>query len=293
MIESIVPPIFLSLIKKVLSNSSLPGRYWLAQIFTRYFFPKNLIVDGQLGAFRVSLNLSDTIQNQIYFEIYDPYETQLLQYCLIEGSNFLDIGANIGYYSLIASQIVGPSGKVHAFEPISANIAAFQQTIDRNQINNIVLNQVAVGSANGELILFTSENQPGSSGWASKVPSERRQKECRVPMTSLDKYLGEGNFGPIRLVKMDIEGAELDALAGGQRVFSGPAAPDLIIEINPFLLQRQSLNPQSLIHALERCDYQLFLIGELPLKKFKAHGRTDKPINLFCTKSSTGKPYLT
>lgn len=267
--------------------------YWLSQMITHYYLPENLVVDGQIGSYRVSLNLSDTIQNQIFFEIYDPHETQLLKCCLMEGNHFLDIGANIGYYSLIASQIVGQSGKVHAFEPISTNIAAFQQTIDRNQITNIALNQIAIGAANGVLTLFTSVDQPGSSGWASKVPSERRKKECNVPMTSLDTYLGEGNFGPIHLVKMDIEGAELDALDGGNNVFSGFTAPDLIVEINPFLLRLQGLSPQSLINVLKRLDYELYSIDKLPLKRFSVHKKTEKPINLFCTKSPAGKTYLT
>ena len=151
----------LKLARTFISRTRLPGRYILAEMAAKLFAPPTGVVEGELGGFRLTLDFSDSIQRQIYFGLYDQPETALLGRLLRPGDVFLDVGANVGYYSLIASQNVGLKGQVHAFEPIAKNVRTLTRTIAENGISNIFVNQVAVGAQAGSLGMVVIKEDSG------------------------------------------------------------------------------------------------------------------------------------
>jgi FkbM family methyltransferase len=262
---------------------NIPGKHLLSQIIARVLSPRNGSVIGQIGTYKIMLDLRDTIQQQIYFGIYEIIETKLIKKLIRPGCVFFDIGANVGYYSFLASKLVGTTGRVFAFEPIPGNMSDIQRNIQANAITNIFIHPLAVGSKSGTLILYTRENPLHNSGWASKVSTPRRQNKVEVRVVSLDDFIKSKGINSVHLMKMDIEGSELDALLGGKRLFTQKDAPDIICEVNPFLLGRQNLESRAITQCLADYGYSLFQLEHL------SSVRPDAPIahltNLYCTKN--------
>lgn len=205
---------------------------------------------------------------------------------------FIDVGANIGYYSLLASQLVGPHGQVIAFEPIPELSQLLSKTINDNKIINLTVVPCAVGANAGNVILYIGPGMRKNSGSASIVPSTKRPEQLSVPIISLDEYVIEKKIGGVRLVKIDIEGGELDALKGANLLLSSNEGPDLIIEINPYLLNRQNYKPQLFLNMLIDLKYHLFTIDKNKLLPVSANMPIKDTINIFCTKLPGKYPKL-
>lgn len=276
--------LLLNLAQKTISKGNFPGRYVLAEYVSWLLGPANDVVDGRIGEYTVSFDFKDQLQRQMYFGLYDPPETQLLYRLLQPGDIFLDVGANVGYYTLVASQIVGPDGQVHAFEPIAQNTAALRETITQNNISNILVNEVAVGATPGSLQLYVGDREIGNSGWASIVSSQKRTKGLTVEKISLDRYLQAREITQVQLVKLDIEGSELQALQGMESLLSGPDAPSLLCEVNPYLLGKLNLSPRVLTTYLDERGYLLFEVDRSAIRPIAPEHEITRLVNLFCTK---------
>jgi FkbM family methyltransferase len=276
----------LDLSRSILSRTQVPGRFILAELASRALAPATKRVEGRIGAYAMTFDFRDLLQRQMYFGLYDQAEIRLLKRLLNPGDTFLDIGANVGYYSLVASQLVGSSGHVHAFEPIAQNADILSRTIRRNDISNITVNQVAVGSHLGLLKLFVADRDLGNSGWASVVPSERRPRHIEVEQIAVDDYLRERNLSKIHLAKLDIEGNEPEALEGMRRTLQGADAPGLLCEVSPFLLERRGMEPRHLLLQLLEYGYELYRVSPSGLKPIDLETELDpNATNLYCTKA--------
>ena len=145
---------------------------------------------------------------------------------LREGSVVFDVGANAGFFSLIASRLVGPSGKCFSFDPDPANIESIREQIRLNNIANWVAVQEAVSDKPGDVPF--SRAVPGSS--TGHLGEARRSEETiEVKVTTLDE--AAVRFGPPDFIKMDIEGAEGEALRGASCLLRS-ARPSFLIELH-------------------------------------------------------------
>ena len=274
----------LDLVRRLAPLTWLPGRYVLAELVARLYTPQGGMLEGQVGTCRVLFDFRDLLQRQMYFGLYEQPETRLVQDVLDSGDLFLDVGANIGYYSLLAAQIVGAAGQVHAFEPMPQNVAALRHTMRENGITNIVVNQVAVGAGPGSLDLFVSDQEIGNLGWASIVPSGRRSRAVTVERMAIDDYLTSRSIGRVNLVKLDIEGGELDAFRGMRSLLAQSDAPDLLVEVNPDLLEKLGSDSRDLTRFIAGQGYALYRVELLALEPVISESKITKLANLFCTK---------
>ena len=142
--------------------------------------------------------------------IYEPLETELLQKEMGPGDVVLDIGAHIGYYTLIFARRVGPSGRVFAFEPEPDNIALLEKNIGLNGYHNVTLIQKAVSKKAGAARLYLAEKNSGDN---RMYDSHERRRSVEIETVALDDYFAAYD-APISLIKMDIQGAEHAALCG-------------------------------------------------------------------------------
>ncbi len=143
---------------------------------------------------------------------YEHEKQRLFARTITEGAVVYDIGANVGFYCLLSSSLVGPSGKVIAFEPSPRNVAYLAEHVQLNGAGNVTIVQAAVGDATGT-VLFDDGANP-SMGRVS--PDGSRQ----VEMVSLDDELAEGRLLPPDFVKIDVEGAELKVLHGAKALLA-------------------------------------------------------------------------
>jgi FkbM family methyltransferase len=139
------------------------------------------------------------------------------------GNTVFDIGANVGWYSLLAAREIGPSGAVTAFEPLLANATMIERNAEANRLKNIAVVPAAVGDRDG-WASFSSE-----SSLTGKVIKSGGSEV--VPILSLDAWLSETGERAPDVIKMDIEGGEVEALRGMGGVLQ-EAKPTLIIELH-------------------------------------------------------------
>jgi FkbM family methyltransferase len=142
-----------------------------------------------------------------------------------EGDIVLDIGAHFGLFSMTAGQKTGNTGKVYSFEPHPNNYDVLTTNIDRNELHNIKSFQSAIGETPGSTTLVTNENFSGRS-FIKEVGSERDRtftdkviEEITVDIDSIDHFINENSIEQIDIVKVDVEGAELEVLLGAASSF--------------------------------------------------------------------------
>jgi FkbM family methyltransferase len=144
---------------------------------------------------------------------YEEDHAPALQQVVRPGMVAYDLGANAGFYTLALSRIVGASGRVFSFEPDARNAHFLRRHIDLNKLQNVTVVQAAVSNST-KLVAFT--------GWEVVQVSA-----YLVPAISLDEFIAAGNSAP-DFVKMDIEGAEVDALEGARNLLS-KVRPDFLM----------------------------------------------------------------
>jgi FkbM family methyltransferase len=148
------------------------------------------------------------------------------------GSVFYDVGANVGFFSLIAARLVGPLGKVISFEPLPANLVNLQENVRRNEFRNVQIVPMALGAANEEQAFQVSERP--TWGKLGSIGAERPDKyitDIKVVVRRLDDLLREGVIQPPDFVKIDVEGAEVAVIEGAKELLLR-YGPTLMIELH-------------------------------------------------------------
>jgi FkbM family methyltransferase len=190
--------------------------------------------------------------------VYEPFETDLLQKQIRPGDAVVDVGANIGYYTLLFARRVGPQGRVFAFEPDPTNFDLLQRNVQRNGYTNVTLVRKAVAAQSGKLRLYLCENNKGDH---RTYDSHDGRPSLEIEAVSLDDYFIDYR-GTLSLIKMDIQGAEEGALRGMKRVLRGHPCVKVATEFWPIGLKRFGTSAQAFLDSLRRQGFQLYHINE-------------------------------
>lgn len=227
--------------------------------YKRLFKPRNLF-RGQSAICRfdnnlkIKADLEEWIQQHIYFlGTWDEPGSKFLKNYLKYGNVFMDIGANIGCYSLIASKIVGLEGEVHAFEPVSKVFDKMLFNIQLNQLSNITTNRKAVYESSGLLEFFLSSNENAGMSGIFHHDTESGEIE-KVESITIDEYVEKKNITRIDLIKIDIEGAELFALKGMKNTIN-QFKPVIIMEVSEDVLQNIPVKKNEALDLMEDLNY--------------------------------------
>lgn len=193
---------------------------------------------------------------------YEPHIIAWLKQWLKPGDSFWDIGANWGLLSIPVARIVGTSGRVIAVEPSSSNLAWLKRHISLNQCENIIsVLEAAVCDRHGGSVTFNLLNEGHSPSnslmFSSAVNGESPQvsRQISVPAISLDGLLAEQERAP-KLVKIDVEGAELMVLKGATQLLNRDAAPILLLAVHPFW-QYTPEDSQEIVNLLKDAGYRI------------------------------------
>lgn len=151
----------------------------------------------------------------IMYRRYEPFETETVRQHLKPGMVVYNIGANIGYYTILASTAVGPIGKVFAFEPSDKNYAMLQRNISQNGLQNVTALQCALSNESGTVRLSLSGSNSGDHQIFSK---DDARDSIAVEAKTLQQFLAEGNPPPDCII-MDVQGAEAAVVLGGKELF--------------------------------------------------------------------------
>lgn len=192
---------------------------------------------------------------------YEPATTRLFREVLAPGMVVVDIGANVGYFSLLAADLVGPSGKVYAVEPEPQNNAILRKNVDLNSYSNVRVIEKAISNYTGSVQLFLSALDNGSHS-ISDAAARGVASEVQVAATTLDDLLEQEGWPQVDLVKIDVEGAEMLVLEGMTLLPQYSPQVKLVIEYCPFLLHASGINPIHLLDKITGMDFHIEFIDE-------------------------------
>jgi FkbM family methyltransferase len=200
-----------------------------------------------------------------FFSRYEPYMAQAIEENLRAGDTFWDIGANIGWFSLVASKIVGPNGRVFSFEP-SPDVFNLLSANTRGQ-HSIRIIQCGVGNDDA-VTAFASHGPSSSASFVEEVTKINQRYLPEAPIRKVEVNIRKVDtlvkqLGPPRVIKIDVEGFELEVLKGATGLLS-TARPILIMEIHPPQLNLSGGSEALLFQLLRGHGYAWEVINRDP-----------------------------
>lgn len=241
----------------------------------------------RVGSFEMRVDPHDSL-NLVVNPNADPDEISLLRSHLEPGDTALDVGANIGFYTLHMAQCVGPSGKVIAIEPEPENFDLLEHNVSRNEFDNVELHRVAASSQEGSAELEINRENLGMH----RITENTSESETiRIPTVPIEQLVGEGT--QVKFVKLDVEGHELEALKGMAAIIEGSKDLKFLIEFNPSSLVASGTHPRDLLEFLSEFGFVYEIAGtnspvsaQYLLENFPEH--SPAYANLFCHRENGG-----
>jgi FkbM family methyltransferase len=193
---------------------------------------------------RMRLDVGEFIQRNMFLGTYEPRQTAWFRECLRPGDTVVDVGASFGYYTTLGAELVGPAGRVFAFEPSPIASKVIENAIRDSGIANVVLTKAALGRAASTVSLFMP-NTPHLHS-PSILPTDKEFVPVEVPVMRLDQFEPLRDR-PIKLLKMDVEGYEPNVLDGMTGLIEKGQVHNVICEFNSYWLERNSTTPAELL----------------------------------------------
>lgn len=183
--------------------------------------------------FRMQLDIRDDMQWGIYLRrTWEEQESRIMERALNPGGVLFDIGANVGYFSLVGSRAVGPTGQVIAFEPLGRNLTRLRRNLMLNGAGNVRVVEYGLSDREATVTAAVPGHEFGmASVRAISAPSHQEE----IPLRRGDDLVADLSLPRADVIKLDIEGAEFQALAGMPRLLAG--ARVVLVEITPPYLE--------------------------------------------------------
>jgi FkbM family methyltransferase len=224
------------------------------------------------GRFQMSCDLSEMLQRQFYFFGTYFLEEDILSCWEAEAKGakvVLDVGANAGIYSL-AALAIQPDAAVHAFEPTPEIAARLCETAKLNELNNLYVHKVAVLGRDGQAALMRFRGELGTNEGMNFISQDIGDYNAeRVQAVSLDQFCQDHSIDRVDLLKLDVQGHELSALKGAERLIRAGRVGTIFMELNWARSQGAQCAASESVHLLSQADYSFSRPGK-PLNWEKA-----------------------
>lgn len=184
--------------------------------------------------------------------VWEPPVTEAIEKLTRPGMIAIDVGADIGYYTLQMSRLVGPQGRVVAFEPIPDARRRLEHNIALNGCKNIEVSEYALGNQEGTVYL----EDPFKKSRLNLTKSSGEEGDIKVSIKRMDDLAEQMNLPSVDIVKMDIEGAEHEALLGMESILK-KHHPILIVEVHNRFLPLFGTTAKDLLNWLKSLNYQI------------------------------------
>ena len=271
-----------------------PVHYKRAGIYQRLVEPSLIknpirtVATAQLGL-QFHCSTDDIIQRHLYaFGVWEPALTAFVRTRLRAGDSFVDVGANVGYFALLASSIVGPSGRVVAIEPSPSIAEELRKNVALNPSQTIRVITEAASDSVGFATMYRADDT--NRGTSTLLPSRGFERECEVRTAPLSQILQPDELTSARIIKIDVEGSEGRVVQG--LLSSLPQARqdlEMLIEISPADLELQGTSAGEVIGQLADVGFNAYTIENYyEAYRYVAGAYAQSAVRLSTTPSGTG-----
>jgi len=238
--------------------SSFPyqnGKWTLWRIY------KNLFSKAQFkkGTYNTNHGFKLNLESERYIEKFIYYwgewegnETYFIKKFLPKDGIFIDIGANIGYFTCLAASVVGNKGHVFSFEPVPQSFQLLAKNIYLNDFHNVTAHQIAASNKKGSMLLAKPKN-PCALEMVSTRNASTTKPHWETPSERIDEIVDSNQS--IDMIKIDIEGAEMLALTGLFKHLSKTPAPIVLCEVNDSFLNEMGGSAEKLMAHMINLGY--------------------------------------
>lgn len=226
-----------------------------------------VLIDDFRGGLKFHCRLDEHMGSQIFWRgAYSGNQLDLLQQRLRSGATFFDIGANQGEFSVYAAHLVGPAGRVVAFEPVSALRDWLEKNVAANGLKNVAIQPVALGDQDAMLPIYGAplafDDGTDNAGLPTLHAMQGREQRIEeVPVRRLDDLIESLGIERVDVMKLDIEGSEFAALRGAENLLVR-FRPTIIFEVGRDTCAAAGYQPKQLLHWLAARGFRFALIGE-------------------------------
>jgi FkbM family methyltransferase len=249
------------------------GAAWLNKRLGRFFdrAESNWLLAPGRGLFpTMVLDVATTLQRKLYYfpKYYGRFYGRTsfaayLRHKLVRGSRYIDIGSNVGFYALTAARIVGPDGRVVAFEPEPNICESLVRSARANDFSYLRALPVALSDHEGEACFYRARDGTASSLVCEAPGREARyERTLTTQVTTLDKLVaaGEVDVTQTTLIKVDVEGEEVRTIRGMREMLAAAAFPSIWCEVRGLEGSTRAPNTYAGVRdALEPLGYRPFL----------------------------------
>lgn len=245
------------LISRFIHGKSFRGKKYL-KIFLKYWTPpikENLIIETK-HKFKLKINplLDKGIERRLYEKgVYEEGTLWCFKKILKKGDTVFDIGANIGLTAIYAGKLVGPKGKVFAFEPMPSTFLILEENIKLNRLKNVLPENIALSNKVGKAFLYNNLN---INRGAASFFSAGNKEGAEITKNTLKKFLSDRNIRNVNFLKIDVEGSELAVLLGGSDFLQKVPSPIICIEFSRKV--NSNYDPNILFNFLNELGYNIF-----------------------------------
>ena len=259
---------------KIGINKNTPGVKAVYNFFHWFFWPYQNIIEIQGSKMYInpnesSLSMRRTLGDYAANLIHEKATTELFRKVIRQGDVIVDLGANIGYFTLLAARLTGSKGKIFSFEPEPKNYNYLLKNIEINNYNQVVSLQKAVSDRNGKTKLYicdydsghhTINKYEGIKAYSRGRPT--REQFIDIETVTLDSFL-EGKTDHVDVIKMDVEGAEMLTVLGMDRTLRSNQNIKMFVEFFPLLIEKMGSSPKEFIRKLlEDYKFSIYVIPE-------------------------------
>ncbi|NPV51605.1 MAG: FkbM family methyltransferase [Candidatus Methanofastidiosum sp.] len=219
---------------------------------------KETIINTEHG-FKFIVRFSSGSAFLLYFGKYEIEEIDLIKKFVKPGMTVFDIGANVGYISLLMANLIGSNGKLFSFEPNPNIYSLLNENIEINPILNdgrIITEQIALSTSDDKMKFFCPIEGHEGLGGLKDTKRAPLEKVIEVNVKKLDDYVTENNIKNIDFIKMDVEGGELDVIKGGLKTIE-TMKPIILFEATDLNTTPYNYKVKDLILFLEEFGYNV------------------------------------
>ncbi len=278
--------LLLSLIKNISSvltslrlHRLIPCRREIYNFLFEKLWTGGNIIEIQGSKMDINMKEKDPMMRQTFqtYALSSSWEedtTKLFEKIVKKGDVVIDMGANIGYFTLLSARLVGSEGRVFSFEPNPKNFEYLNKNIRLNDYKNVNAEQKAVSNVNGKTKLFICPYDSGhhtinkaDGVEAYRLGRKGKVESIEVETVTLDEYL-KNKTDRVDVMKIDVEGAEALSFKGMEETLNNNKNVKIFLEFFPLLIEKMGSSPKEFVGFLLQ-NFNVFVIGhDYSMKKF-------------------------